>query len=101
MTAHWSFEAVIQTRSNGSTGTTWTMGDMTWYTSTLTTAGTVTQYGMPVALVSGTGGGAGVAAAVSTVDLTADTALSFTGLWSASNSANSIKCDVFTIEALN
>ena len=101
MTANWSFEAIIQTRSNGSSGTLWTMGDVTWYTSTLTTAGTVTQYGMPVALISGTTGAPGTAAAVSTVDLTADTALSLTALWSASNAANSIKCDILTIEALN
>lgn len=101
MTANWSMEAIIQTRSNGATGTVWTMGDIVWYTSTLTTAGTVTQYGMPVALISGTTGAPGTAAAVSTVDLTADTALSFTALWSASNAANSIKCDIMTIEALN
>ena len=101
MTANWSLEAHIQTRSNGSSGTLWTMGDITWYTSTLTTAGTVTQYGMPVALISGTTGAPGTAEAVSTVDLTADTALSLTALWSASNAANSIKCDILTIEALN
>lgn len=101
MTANWSMEAIIQTRSNGATGTTWTMGDVVWYTSTLSTAGTVTQYGMPVAIVSGASGAPGTAAAVSTVDLTADTALSLTGTWSASNAANSIKCDIFTIEALN
>lgn len=101
MTANWSFESIIQTRSNGSSGTVWTMGDVTWYTSTLTTAGTVTQYGMPVALISGTTGAPGTAAAASTVDLTADTALSFTALWSASSASNSIKCDVFSIESLN
>jgi hypothetical protein len=27
--------------------------------------------------------------------------LSLTALWSASNAANSIKCDILTIEALN
>jgi hypothetical protein len=101
MTANWSFEAIIQTRSNGATGTVWTMGDVVWYTSTLTTAGTVTNYGQPVALISGTTGAPGTAAAVSTVDLTADTALSLTALWSASNAANSIKCDILTYEALN
>ena len=101
MTAQWSFEAIIQTRLNGATGTLWTMGEMIWYTSTLGTAGTVTQYGMPTVLVSGATGAPGTAAAVSTVDLTADTALSFTALWSALNAANSIKCDIFTIEALN
>lgn len=101
MTANWSLEAILQTRSNGSSGTIWTMGDIVWYTSTLSTAGTVTQYGMPVALISGTTGAPGTAAAAATVDLTADTALSLTALWSASNAANSIKCDIFTLESLN
>ncbi len=101
MTAPWTFEAVIQTRSNGSSGTLMTNGEIIWYTSTLGTAGTVTNYGMPSALVSGTTGAPGTAAAVSTVDLTADTALSFTALWSASNAANSIQVYNYTIEALN
>lgn len=101
MTAPWSFEAVIQTRSNGSSGTLMTNGEMTWFTSTLGTAGTVTNYGMPTALVSGTTGAPGTAAAVSTVDLTADTALAFTALWSAANTANSIQGYNFTIESFN
>lgn len=101
MTAPWTFEAVIQTRSNGSSGTLMTNGEIIWYTSTLGTAGTVTNYGMPSALVSGATGAPGTAAAVSTVDLTSDTALSLTALWSAANSANSIIGYNYTIEALN
>lgn len=101
MTAMWSFEAFIQTRSNGSSGTLMSNGEVVWYTSTLATAGTVTQYGMPVSLVSGTTGAPGTAPAVSTVDLTADTALSLTALWSATSAANSIQGQNYTIEALN
>lgn len=101
MTADWSFEAIIQTRSNGSSGTLFTMGDVTYYTSTLGTAGTVTQYGMPAILVSGTTGAPGTAAAASTVDLTADTALSLTATWGTSNAANNIQGVIYTIEAMN
>lgn len=101
MTAPWTFEALIQTRSNGSSGTLMTNGEIIWYTSTLGTAGTVTNYGMPAALVSGTTGAPGTAAAVSTVDLTSDTAISLTALWSAGAAANSIQGYQYTIEALN
>lgn len=72
-----------------------------YYTSTLGTAGTVTQYGMPAILVSGATGAPGTAAAVSTVDLTADTALSLTALWGANNAANNVQGLVYTIESLN
>lgn len=101
MTANWNAEIYIQTRSNGSSGTLMTNGEVNWSTSTLATAGTVTQYGMPTVLVSGATGAPGTAAAVSTVDLTADTALSLTALWSATNAANSIQGLNYTIEALN
>lgn len=101
MTAMWNMEAYIQVRSNGSSGTAMTNGEVNWSTSTLATAGTVTQYGMPCIIVSGITGAPGTAAAVSTVDLTADTALSLTALWSASNAANSIQGLQYTIEALN
>lgn len=101
MTADWSLEAIIQTRSNGSSGTLMTMGQVIYYTSTLGTAGTVTQYGMPAILVSGASGAPGTAATTSTCDLTADTALSLTATWGTSNAANNIQGLVYTIEALN
>lgn len=99
MTALWEMEAVIQTRSNGSSGTLFTNGHATFYSAALTTGGTIANYGMPIPLVSGTGGGA--TPVVATVDLTADTALSLTGLWATANAANSIRCDTFSIEAKN
>ncbi len=99
MTATWSLEAIIQVRSNGSTGTLMTMGDVTLYTSTLGTAGTVTNYGMPQMLASGSTGGTTPVAV--TVDLTADTALSLTALWGTLNAANSIQGLSYTVEALN
>ena len=75
------------------------MGDVTLYTSTAGTAGTVTNYGMPMPLVSGSTGGTTPVAV--TCDLTADTALSLTATWGTANAANSIRLDTYIIEALN
>ena len=99
MLAMWTFEAYIQTRSNGSAGTLMTNGQLITFTDTPLTAGTVTQYGQPSALASGaTGGDTPVAVAV---DLTADTALSLTATWGTSNAANSIQGLNYFIESLN
>ncbi len=99
MTAPWSFEAIIQVRSNGASGTLMTNGEVILYTSTAGTAGTVTNYGMPMPLCSGSTGGTTPVAV--TVDLTADTALSITATWGTSNAANSIQGLNYTIEAIN
>jgi hypothetical protein len=99
MTAAWTMNIDIQTRSNGSAGTLMTNGDVTLFTSTAGTAGTVTNYGMPLPIVSGsTGGTTPVAVAV---DLTADTALAITGLWGTANAANSIIGLHYVLESLN
>jgi len=99
MTAMWSFEAIIQTRSNGSSGTLFTNGEAVTYTSTAPTAGTVTNYGLSQVLASGSTGGTTPVAV--TCDLTADTALSITATWGTANAANSIRGDTYTIESLN
>jgi len=99
MTAPWSFEAVIQTRSNGSSGSLMSNGEAILYTSTAGTAGTVTNYGMPVPLCSGSTGGTTPVAV--TVDLTIDQALSLTATWGTSNAANSLQGLNYTIIALN
>lgn len=99
MTAMWSFEAVIQTRSNGASGTLMTNGLADFFTSTNQTAGTVTNYGMPIPLASGSTGGTTPVAV--TADLTADAALAFTATWGTANAANSIQCHNFHIEVLN
>lgn len=99
MTALWSFEILIQVRANGSSGSLFTSGEVNLYTSTAPTAGTVTNYGMPIVLASGSTGGT-TPVAVS-ADLTVDTALSFTALWGTNNAANSIRGDQYTIEAMN
>lgn len=99
MTAMFEFDIFLQTRSNGSAGTLMTNGSTILYTSTLVTAGTVTNYGQPAPIASGsTGGTTPVAVAA---DLTADTALALTVTWGTANAANSIQCLNYTVEALN
>lgn len=99
MTAMWQLEIIVQTRSNGSAGTLMSNGTVTTFTSTLLTAGTVTNYGQTSPLSSGST--AGTTPVAVTADLTADTALSLTVDWDASNSANSIQGLNYTIESLN
>lgn len=95
--ALWQFECLIQTRSNGATGSVFAMGDVLLTTNTAPTFGTVTNYGVGSMLASA---GLATPAAV-TVDLTADTALSLTAQWSASNAANSVTGHLYTVEGLN
>lgn len=99
MTAMFSFEILMQTRTNGSAGTLMTNGETILYTSTLVTAGTVTNYGQPAPIASGSTGGTTPVAV--TADLTADTALSLTVTWGTANAANSIIGLNYTIEGLN
>lgn len=99
MTALWELEAYIQTRANGSSGSLMTNGLATLFTSTAPTAGTVTNYGMPMVLASGATGGTTPVAV--TADLTADTALSLTALWGTNNAANSLQGIQYVIESLN
>lgn len=99
MTAMWSLEMLIQTRSNGSSGTLMSNGLATLFTSSNATAGTVTNYGLDMPIVSGSTGGTTPVAV--TADLTADTALALTVQWGTANAANSIQGHQYTIEALN
>lgn len=99
MTALWTLDAFIQVRSNGSSGTLMSNGEVILYNSANPTSGTVTNYGLPAVLASGSTGGTTPVAV--TADLTADTALSLTATWGTSNAANSIRGDIYTIEALN
>lgn len=99
MTALWEAEIIIQTRSNGASGTLMSNGHALLFTSTAATAGTVTNYGMPVPIASGSTGG--TTPAVATVDLTADQPLSFTFLWGTNNAANSIQGTNYELESRN
>lgn len=99
MTAMLEGEIIIQTRSNGATGTLMTNGIVTLFTSTGMTAGTVTNYGQPLPLASGSTGGTTPVAV--TADLTGDTQLAFTVTWGTANAANSIQITNYSIEAIN
>jgi len=95
--AQWKLSIVIQVRTNGSSGTVFSMGDVTLHEDAVATAGTVTNYGMVNPMAS-----AGVATpAAVTVDLTADTALSITADWSAASASNTLTGHIYLLEALN
>lgn len=95
--APWSIEATIQTRANGSSGSLFGMGWALMTPGIAPTFGTVTNYGV-VASMNSTGL---LTPAAVTVDLTADTALSLTGKFSASNAANGMTGHIYTVEAMN
>lgn len=99
MTAVWELEAYLVVRGNGTSGSVMTMGKVTLYTSTVGTAGTVTNYGMPQAIASGSTGGTTPVAV--TADLTVAADLSLTALWGTSNAANNIQGINETLESLN
>lgn len=86
---NWSLEALIQTRTNGATGSLLVMGDLSVHSA----AGTV------LANVFGVSGFDAPAAV--TVNLTADTALSLTADWSAASSSNTLTGMDYALESLN
>lgn len=99
MTAMWSFTALIQCQANGSSGKLMTNGQAVLYNSANATSGTVTNYGLPMPLASGSTGG--TTPVQSTVDLTVDEPLSFTVTWGTANAANSIQCTNYIVESMN
>ena len=85
--ALWSIPALdIIVRSNGSSGTVFVMGETMIGSALAPTVGSAT--GAPAAGVYGSAGDDTPAAV--TVDLTADTALSITGTWSAASASNTL-----------
>lgn len=98
-TAVWTLAGEIQTRSNGSSGTLFTSGLFTLNTAATPTLQTVTDYGLSLALASGSTGGTTPVAV--TADLTADTALSITATWGTADAANSIIGHTYTLKAEN
>ena len=93
----WKMDHILQTRSNGATGTIFNQGEVYMYNNTVATFGTVTNYGLVQPM-----GSAGISTpAAVTVDLTADTALSITIDFSASNAANAVTGHIYIIESLN
>ncbi len=103
MTAVWDLELYIQTRANysGTSATLFTWGRVVLHTSTAAIAGTVTNYGMEIPIVSGSTGGTTPAAVAASLDTTADTALALTLTWGTANAANSFKTMHYVLEAMN
>lgn len=92
MTSLFAFEVIIQTRSNGSSGTLMTNGEVILYT-------TGTAAGSSFPLASGQTGGTTPVAVTAALD--ADTSLVFTATWGTANAANSIQGHEYVIESLN
>lgn len=86
---NWSLEAIVQTRTNGATGTLICFGDVFVHTSAtggVSNTFSVSGYDAPAAV---------------TCDLTAATDLSLTADWSAASASNTITGMAYTLESLN
>lgn len=92
MTALWAVEIIIQTRTNGASGTLMTNGEISLYTT-----GTAAGVGYPMA--SGQTGGTTPVAVTATLDV--DTSLVLTAAWGTANAANSIQGHEYVVESLN
>jgi len=97
--ALWKEEAFVQVRSNGATGTVFSVGEA-FLGSGLTTPAVGSATAAPGFSLMGSAASQITPAAV-TVDLTADTAFSLTGTWSAASASNTITGHVYVIEAMN
>lgn len=86
---NWEIYAVLQTRTNGATGSLFVMGSATVHTA----AGTV------VTNIFGVSGFDAPAAV--TADLTADTALALTAQWSAASASNTLTGHLYLLKSLN
>lgn len=93
----WDLDIMIQTRSNGSSGTLMCNGTARIHAGVAGTVASATGAGLITPL---TVGGVLTPAAV-TVDLTADTALSLTATWSAASASNTLTALQFTGVSLN
>lgn len=96
-TAQWWIELIIQTRTNGASGSLFVQGFVITHEDAVVTQGTVTNYGAVSPM-----GSAGVQTpAAVTVDLTADTALALSADWSAASTSNTIQSHIALLESLN
>ena len=92
----WSMEGIIQCRANGSSGSLYCMGRAKVNDDVTQTVGSATNAGVEDFM-----GSAGVATpAAVTVDLTADTALSFTAQFGTAGS-NTLTGHILLLETLN
>ena len=95
--AQWKVELIVQTRTNGSSGSLYVQGEAITHEDAVATQGTATNMGVVNPM-----GSAGVQTpAAVTVDLTADIPLSLTADWSAQSSSNTITGHIYLVESLN
>lgn len=95
--AMWGVEALVQTRSNGATGTVFVIGDVLVGSATASTVGSATGSSAHDFMGSA---GITVPAAV-TVDLTADTAFSISAQWGTPSASNTLTGHIYVGESLN
>lgn len=95
--SEWWLQLLMQVRSNGATGTIFTMGPVIVGSALAPTVGSAT--GAAAAGVYGSAGDDTPAAV--TLDFTADAALSLTGQWSASSASNTLTGHQQLLEMLN
>lgn len=95
--AMWKIEALLQVRSNGSSGTLMANGECAVYAAV---AGTVASATGAACVTPMTNGGV-ITPAVATCDFTTDKALSLTVTWSASSASNTLTGLNQLIEVLN
>jgi hypothetical protein len=95
--ALYEIDILIQTRSNGSSGTLFAIGRVTIGGAAAPTVGSAT--GAPAEGIFGSAGDDTPAAV--TLDLTADTALSITALWGTQSASNTLTGHLYVGESLN
>lgn len=95
--ALWAVEIMVQTRTNGATGTLFAIGQCLVGSAAAPTVASAT--GAPAIGVFGSAGDDTPAAA--TCDLTADTALNLTATWSAASASNTLTGHNYFGESLN
>jgi len=88
---------LLQTRTNGATGTVMSIGLARVCAAVAGTVGSATGEALVTPM---TAGGVITPAAV-TLDLTTTAALSVTAQWSASDAANTLTGLIYTVEAIN
>lgn len=95
--ATYDLDVLLQTRSNGATGTIMANGTARVFAAVAGTVASATGEGLVTPM---TNGGV-VTPATATVDLTNDTALSVTATWSAASASNTTTALNYVIESLN
>lgn len=95
--AYWDIDVLLQTRTNGSAGTVMGNGVCRVFGATAPTIGSATGAAATAPMTNG----GQITPAVATLDLTADTALSFTVIMGAASASNTVIGLNYTIDGMN